>query len=155
MTVWALLCLTRNGSGLPEAMKVAVRIYRLDLITITDHEACFRLVSGLEAFSLIPLLGLDRDPLDIMLGCHRMLYGSYLDTYLVLLNGINRYVLLLGRILCSRASFVPGMISFIFSPQHTTGTPLSLTMAIMLPQWVQMKNLCSILILRTKNCIHL
>ena len=36
------------------------------------------------------------------------------------------------------------MISFIFSPQHTTGTPLSLTMATMLPQCSQIKNLCSI-----------
>ena len=106
MTAWALLCITGKGSGLPEAMKVAVRIYRLDLITITDHKACFRLVSGIEAFSLIALLGLDRNPLDIMLGCHRMLYGSYLDTYLVFLNCINRYVLLLGRIRCSRDDFL-------------------------------------------------
>ena len=40
---------------------------------------------------------------------------------------------------------VPGMISFIFCPQHTTGTPLSRTIAMMLPQCSQIKNLCSMI----------
>ena len=38
------------------------------------------------------------------------------------------------------ASTVPGIISFIFCPQHTTGTPDSFTAATILPQCSQIKN---------------
>lgn len=42
-----------------------------------------------------------------------------------------------GRCFSTAASVVLGMISLIFSPQQTTGTPASFTLAMILPQCLQ------------------
>ncbi len=77
-------------------MEVAVGVDRLDLVALAESEADLGLFAGMQFLALVALLGVERDPLNVVL---RQLIGS---------------------------------------PQQMTGTPVSLTLAMMLPQCLQM-----------------
>ena len=116
----------------PQAVEVAVGVDRLDLIALAEREADLRLFAGMQFLTLIALLGLERYPFDVVLRQHGVLHGADLDMDDAVFHRPDRDVLLHG------ASVVPGTISLIGSPQQTTGTPASLTLAMMLPQCLQM-----------------
>ena len=113
-------------------MEVAVGVDRLDLIALAEREADLRLFAGMQFLTLIALLGLERYPFDVVLRQHGVLHGADLDMDDAVFHRPDRDVLLHG------ASVVPGTSSLIRSPQQTTGTPTSLTLAMMLPQRLQM-----------------
>ena len=113
-------------------MEVAVGVDRLDLVALAEREADLRLFAGMQFLALIALLGLERYPLDVVLRQHRMLHGADLDMDDAVFHRPD------GNMLLHGASVVPGTISLIGSPQQMTGTPASLTLAMMLPQCLQM-----------------
>ena len=48
-------------------MEVAVCVDRLNLITLAERKTDFRLFAGMQFLALIALLGVERDPLDVVL----------------------------------------------------------------------------------------
>ena len=60
-------------------MEVAVGVDRLDLVALAESEADLRLFAGMQFLALAALLGVERDPLDIVLRQHGMLHGADLD----------------------------------------------------------------------------
>ena len=60
-------------------MEVAVGIDRLDFIALAESEADLRLFAGVQFLALVALLGVERDPLNIVLRQHGMLHGADLD----------------------------------------------------------------------------
>ena len=113
-------------------MEVAVGVDRFDLVALAESEADLGLLAGVQLLTLIALLGVERDPLDVVLRQHGMLHGADLDMDDAVFHCPDR------DMLSTAASVVPGMISLIGSPQQMTGTPVSLTLAMMLPQCLQM-----------------
>ena len=113
---------------LPQAVEITVGVGRDDLVAVTQAEADPRLRNGLQLFALVSAFGLQSDPLDIVAARHRM--GLAPDSY------IHRVALPLndGHMLSWDASTLPRMSSFISSPQQTSGTPVSFTMATIWPQ---------------------
>ena len=60
-------------------MEVAVGVDRLDLVALAESEADLGLLAGVQLLTLVALLGVERDPLDVVLRQHGMLHGADLD----------------------------------------------------------------------------
>ena len=60
-------------------MEVAVGVDRFDLVALAESEADLGLLAGVQLLALVALLGVERDPLDIVLRQHGMLHGADLD----------------------------------------------------------------------------
>ena len=60
-------------------MEVAVGVDRFDFITLAESKADLRLFAGMHLLALIALLGLERYPLDVVLGQHGMLHRADLN----------------------------------------------------------------------------
>ena len=60
-------------------MEVAVGVDRFDLVALAESEADLGLLAGVQLLTLIALLGVERDPLDVVLRQHGMLHGADLD----------------------------------------------------------------------------
>ena len=60
-------------------MEVAVGVDRLDLVALAESEADLGLLAGVQLLALVALLGVERDPLNIVLRQHGMLHGADLD----------------------------------------------------------------------------
>ena len=60
-------------------MEVAVCVDRLNLITLAECKADLGFFAGMQLLALIALLGVERDPLDVVLRQHGMLHGADLD----------------------------------------------------------------------------
>lgn len=69
----------QKRSRFPQAVEVAVGIDRLDFIALAESEADLRLFDGVQFLALVALLGVERDPLDVVLRQHGMLHGADLD----------------------------------------------------------------------------
>ena len=57
-------------------MEVAVGVDRLDLVALAESEADLRLFAGMQFLALVALLGVERDPLDVVLRQHGMLHRA-------------------------------------------------------------------------------
>ena len=66
-------------SRFPQTMEVAVCVDRLNLITLAECKADLGLLAGVQLLALVALLGVERDPLNIVLRQHGMLHGADLD----------------------------------------------------------------------------
>ena len=62
----------------PQTVEIAVGIYRDSLIA-AEAEAHVRSIAGLQRLALTAVLGLEIDPLDVMLGNHGMIHGADID----------------------------------------------------------------------------
>ena len=82
-------------------MEVAVSVDSLHLVTLAQSEADNGLLTGGENLALVALLGLQGDPLDVMLREHGMRCGADLDGYKIAFHLIDRNVLLCGGFCCS------------------------------------------------------
>ena len=60
-------------------MEVAVGVDRFDLIPLAESKADLGLLAGMQLLALVALLGVERDPLDVVLRQHGMLHGADLD----------------------------------------------------------------------------
>ena len=60
-------------------MEIAVCVDRFDLVALAESEADLGLLAGVQLLTLVALLGVERDPLDVVLRQHGMLHGADLD----------------------------------------------------------------------------
>ena len=60
-------------------MEVAVGVDRFDFIALAERKTDFRLFAGMQFLALIALLGVERDPLDVVLRQHGMLHRADLN----------------------------------------------------------------------------
>ena len=60
-------------------MEVAIGVDRLDLVALAESEADLGFLAGMQFLTLIALLGVERDPLNVVLRQHGMLHGADLD----------------------------------------------------------------------------
>ena len=79
-------------------MEVAVGVDRFDCIALAESEADLRLFAGMQLLALVALLGVERDPLDVVLRQHGMLYGADLDMDDAVFHRPDRDVLLHGGV---------------------------------------------------------
>ena len=63
----------------PQTVEVAVGVDRLDLVALAERKAGLRLFAGVQLLALVALLGVEGDPLNIVLRQHGMLHGADLD----------------------------------------------------------------------------
>ena len=63
----------------PQTVEVAVGVDRFDLVALAESEADLGLLAGVQLLALVALLGVERDPLNIVLRQHGMLHGADLD----------------------------------------------------------------------------
>ncbi len=61
------------ASRSPEAVEVAVRVYRFDLVALADAEAYLGLVAGMKRLSLISLLRFQAHPFYVVFSGHGMI----------------------------------------------------------------------------------
>ena len=88
----------QKRSRFPQAVEVAVGIDRLDFIALAESEADLRLFDGVQFLALVALLGVERDPLDVVLRQHGMLHGADLDMDDAVFHRPDRDVLLHGGV---------------------------------------------------------
>ena len=88
----------QKRSRFPQAVEVAVGIDRLDFIALAESEADLRLFDGVQFLALVALLGVERDPLDVVLRQHGMLHGADLDMDDAVFHCPDRDVLLHGGV---------------------------------------------------------
>ena len=69
----------QKRSRFPQTVEVAVGVDRFDFIALAESEADLRLFAGMQFLALVALLGVERDPLDVVLRQHGMLHGADLD----------------------------------------------------------------------------
>ena len=79
-------------------MEVAVGVDRFDLVALAKSEAGLGLLAGVQLLTLIALLGVERDPLDVVLRQHGMLHGADLDMDDAVFHSPDRDVLLHGGV---------------------------------------------------------
>ena len=79
-------------------MEVAVCVDRLNLITLAECKADLGLLAGVQLLALVALLGVERDPLDIVLRQHGMLHRADLDVDDAVFHRPDRDVLFHGGI---------------------------------------------------------
>ena len=79
-------------------MEVAVGVDRFDLVALAESEADLGLLAGVQLLTLVALLGVERDPLDIVLRQHGMLHGADLDMDDAVFHCPDRDMLLHGRV---------------------------------------------------------
>ena len=79
-------------------MEVAVGVDRFDLVALAESEADLGLLAGVQLLTLIALLGVERDPLDVVLRQHGMLHGADLDMDDAVFHCPDRDMLLHGRV---------------------------------------------------------
>ena len=79
-------------------MEVAIGVDRFDFIAIAESEADLRLFAGMQLLALVALLGVERDPLNVVLRQHGMLHGADLDTDDAVFQRPDRNVLLHGGV---------------------------------------------------------
>ena len=83
-------------------MEIAVGVCRLKFFAVAQREASHRLVAGLQYLALIALIGADRDPLDIMLGSHRVSDLADRNDYLTVFDLDDRHMLFDGGVSSAR-----------------------------------------------------
>ena len=69
----------QKRSRFPQAVEVAVGVDRFDFIALAERKTDFRLFAGMQFLALIALLGVERDPLDVVLRQHGMLHRADLN----------------------------------------------------------------------------
>ena len=79
-------------------MEVAVGVDRLDLVALAERKADLWLFAGMQFLALVALLGVERDPLDVVLRQHGMLHGANLDMDDAVFHCPDRDVLLHGSV---------------------------------------------------------
>ena len=79
-------------------MEVAVGVDRFDLVALAESEADLGLLAGVQLLTLVALLGVERDPLDVVLRQHGMLHGADLDMDDAVFHCPDRDMLLHGRV---------------------------------------------------------
>ena len=79
-------------------MEVAVGVDRFDLVALAESEADLGLLAGVQLLALVALLGVERDPLNIVLRQHGMLHGADLDMDDAVFHCPDRDMLLHGRV---------------------------------------------------------
>ena len=79
-------------------MEVAVGVDRFDLVALAESEADLGLLAGVQLLTLVALLGVERDPLDVVLRQHGMLHGADLDMDDAVFHRPDRDVLLHGGV---------------------------------------------------------
>ena len=77
-------------------MEIAVSVCRHELFALTKRKAHLGFFAGLELLALIAPICADRDPLDVMLGGHRMGNFTYCDDCRIVLDLNDRNVLFNG-----------------------------------------------------------
>lgn len=60
-------------------MEVAVGVDRFDLVALAESKADLGFLARMQFLALVALLGVERDPLDVVLRQHGMLQGADLD----------------------------------------------------------------------------
>ena len=88
----------QKRSRFPQTVEVAVGVDRFDFIALAERKTDFRLFAGMQFLALIALLGVERDPLDVVLRQHGMLHGADLDMDDAVFHRPDRDVLLHGRV---------------------------------------------------------
>ena len=88
----------QKRSRFPQTVEVAIGVDRFDFIALAESEADLRLFAGMQLLALIALLGVERDPLDIVLRQHGMLHGADLDVDDAVFHSPDRDVLLHGGV---------------------------------------------------------
>ncbi len=79
-------------------MQVAVRVGCLDLVAVQKRETRLGFAPGGQLLALVALLGLNRDPFDVVLCQHRMLCLANMHTHDVALDLVDGHVLLRRRV---------------------------------------------------------
>jgi len=79
-------------------VEVAVGVDRFDLVALAESEADLGLLAGVQLLTLVALLGVERDPLDVVLRQHGMLHGADLDMDDAVFHCPDRDMLLHGRV---------------------------------------------------------
>ena len=79
-------------------MEIAVCVDRFDLVALAESEADLGLLAGVQLLTLVALLGVERDPLDVVLRQHGMLHGADLDMDDAVFHCPDRDVLLHGGV---------------------------------------------------------
>ena len=85
-------------SRFPQTVEVAVGVDRFDLVALAESEADLGLLAGVQLLTLVALLGVERDPLDVVLRQHGMLHGADLDMNDAVFHCPDRDMLLHGRV---------------------------------------------------------
>ena len=75
-----------------------IGFFRLDLVALAESEADLGLLAGVQLLALVALLGVERDPLDVVLRQHGMLHGADLDMDDAVFHSPDRDVLLHGGV---------------------------------------------------------
>ena len=78
---------------LPQTVEVAIGVYRLYLVTLADGEADGGLAAGDKRLSLVACLGLQGNPLNVVLGCHGVRDAADIDNHAISLHAPNGHVL--------------------------------------------------------------
>lgn len=79
-------------------MQIAVGIYSLHRISVTDCKTYLWLIPGLQQLSLIALFSLQGYPFNKMLRQHRVLHRANLYGYNAVFHAVYRYMLLPGSV---------------------------------------------------------
>ena len=88
----------QKRSRFPQAVEVAVGVDRLDFVALAERKADLRLFARVQFLTLIALLGVERDPLDVVLRQHGMLHGADLDMDDAVFHRPDRNMLLHGGV---------------------------------------------------------
>ena len=88
----------QKRSRFPQTVEVAIGVDRFDLIALAESEADLRLFAGMQFLALVALLGVERDPLDVVLRQHGMLHGADLDMDDAVFHRPDRDMLLHGGV---------------------------------------------------------
>jgi hypothetical protein len=79
-------------------VEVAVGVDRFDFIALADERSRPPAFAGMQFLALVALLGVERDPLDVVLRQHGMLHGADLDMDDAVFHSPDRDVLLHGGV---------------------------------------------------------
>ena len=88
----------KDESRFPQTVEVAVGVDRFDFVPLAESEADLGLLAGVQLLALVALLGVERDPLDVVLRQHGMLHGADLDMDDAVFHRPDRDVLFHGGI---------------------------------------------------------
>lgn len=80
-------------SGFPKSVEIAVCVNCLYLFALKESKACLGCFTGLQNLSLIAIIGLNGNPLDVVIFQHGVLHSTYGDVYQISVYYIDRNVL--------------------------------------------------------------
>jgi hypothetical protein len=127
-------------------MEIAISIYGNYLIAFKDSKGCLGSFSGLKSLSLVAIFCPDGDPLNVMLGEHGMVNGTYLNGYDIILYFINGYVLFCGTVGYSRLDLLHFLTAAdqrtacLFNDRNdlsANGTTIEFKLHVLPPCWLQ------------------